>query len=186
MAVKITTIDCNIFGDFKVGDNTKYNADILSNLVMANNASQFNKLIVLQTASILEAAFAQIFYRATYYNREGLPNVSEANRVEISEKQIDKLAIIIDNLEKYRILDGVNENVYHDLHTLRKYRNKIHIQTDVKIPGEPRDEEELFTDQIVRWALCLNWRVLEYLEAHYARPEHIRGHVQPLRLPRAR
>lgn len=183
MAVEFVLLDCNIFGSFKVGDNTCYNADVLCKLIEANADERFNKLIVLQIASILEAGSAQLFYRARHYNREGVPNISEEDRTTISEKQIDKLAVIIDNMRKYGILEGMEANIYEQLHKLRKYRNKIHIQGNVNIAHASVDEALLFNSEIVNWAIDLNWRILNHFEEHYARPVAIRGHVQPLRLP---
>jgi hypothetical protein len=180
----IETLDCNIFGDFKIGDNAGYNAGILSDLVEANEDGRFNKPIVLQAASLIEVAAVQIFYRAKNYNREGVPNIAEEDRQEIADKQIDKFAVIIDNLRKYNVLNGLGAEIYDDLHRLRRYRNKVHIQLDTGLGGVSRDEDKQFTDELMYWAIDLNWSVLSYLESHYARPEGIRGHVQPLRLPR--
>lgn len=184
MAFETAELDCNIFGDFKIGDNTRYNANILSELVAANEGGIFNKLIVLQAASIIEVAAIQIFYRATNYTREGVPNISVEDREEISGKQIDKFAVIVDNLKKYKILDGLGSDVYGELHKLRKYRNKIHIQSDVDLPSVLRDEDYQFSNEIMEWAVGLNWKILAYLEANFARPKSIRGYVRPLRLPR--
>lgn len=184
IATEIVELDCNIFGDFKIGDNAGYNAALLSGLVESNEDGKFNKPIALQAASLIEVAAIQIFYRARNYNREGVPNIAEADRQAIAEKQLDKFAVIIDNLRKYDILNGLGGDIYDELHKLRKYRNKIHIQLDVEIEGMSRDERKQFTTASINWAIDLNWRVLSYLEENYARPENIRGHVQPLRLPR--
>jgi hypothetical protein len=177
-------LECNIFGDFKAGDNAGYNSELLSDLVEANENGRFNKLILLQAASLIEVAAIQIFYRAQNYNLEGVPNVTEADRQEIEDKQIDKFAVVIDNLRKYHILDGMGVDIYDELHKLRKYRNKIHIQLDVNIPGVHRDEGRVFTNAKTRWAVDLNWRVLSHLAEQYSRPNHIQGFVRPLRLPK--
>lgn len=184
MPYEFVNLDCNIFGDFKIGDNACYNARLLSNLVEANEDGRFNKPIILQAASLIEVAALQIFYRAQNHNREGVPNISEEDRQAIAERQIDKFAVVIDNLRKYQILDGMAEDIYDDLHRLRKYRNKIHIQLDVNIPNASRDEHRLFTRARVAWAIDLCWNVHAHLEAQFARPEAIRGNVQPLFLPR--
>jgi hypothetical protein len=177
-------LDCNIFGMFKAGDNAGYNSALLCDLVDANEGGKFNKPILLQAASLIEVAAIQIFYRAQNYNLEGVPNITEADRQEIEAKQIDKFAVVIDNLRKYHILDGMGAGIYDELHKLRKYRNKIHIQLDVNIPNIHRDEGPLFSDAIATWAIDLNWRVLSHLKDHFSRPEHIQGYVQPLRLPK--
>ncbi|PQA72300.1 MULTISPECIES: hypothetical protein [Brucella] len=184
MAIVIEAIVCNVFGDFKVGDNTVYNADVLCDLINKNEDGVFNKIIVMQIASIMEVAFAQIFYRARNFNIEGVPNISEDDRSSIAEKQIDKLAVIIDNLRKYQILDGMGGGIYDELHKLRKYRNKIHIQSKIDIDGLPRDEVHLFNDELRDWSISLNWNIMNYLAQNYSRPQHIRGYVSPINLPR--
>lgn len=182
MPVTFENFNCNLFGDFKVGDNTVYNAELLCRLIEVNADGRFNKLVILQIASLLEVCCAQIFYRAQNYNREGVPNISEEDREAIALKQIDKLAVIIDNLSKYHILDAMDAGVYAELHKLRRLRNKIHIQGDVQ--GYSRDEHQVFTDALVRWASTLNWNVLTHLQANFARPAEMAVYVQPLRLPR--
>ena len=155
MPIEIIELDCNIFGQFKIGDNAGYNAVLLSDLVEANEGGKFNKPIVLQAASLIEVASIQIFFRAREYNLEGVPNIPEADRQAIAEKQLDKFAVVIDNLRKYGILDGLGADIYDELHKLRKYRNKIHIQLDVEIAGAARDEGEQFTTAFTNWAKAL-------------------------------
>lgn len=176
-------IPCNFVGQFKVGDNLRYNCDLLCALVASNAESDFNKMIVLQAGSILEAALIQIIFRAQNYNQEGVPNIAAADRQKIEDLKIDKFAVAIDVLKKYHVLDGVRESVYDDLHRLRKHRNKVHIQEDVKIDGAPRDEEELFTDILVAWSTALNREVLQFLSHHLSRPAHIHGYVGDLEVP---
>lgn len=184
MAIEIDVLECNLFGDFKIGDNTGYNSDLMCDLVEANEDGKFNKPIVLQAAALIEVAAIQIFYRAANYNCEGVPNISAEDQTEIAAKQIDKFAVVIDSLRKYGILRGMGADIYDELHKLRKYRNKVHIQGTVDIKGAPRDEVNLFTDDLVGWAINLNWSVLNYLQKNYPRPAHIDGYVKPLRLPK--
>ncbi|WP_447929957.1 hypothetical protein [Sphingopyxis fribergensis] len=176
-------IPCNFVGQFKVGDNLRYNCDLLCALAASNVDSSFNKMIVLQAGSILEAALIEIIFRAQNYNLEGVPNIDPVDRQRIEELKIDKFAVTIDVLRKYNVLNGARENVYDDLHRLRKYRNKVHIQEDVKIAGAPRDEEELFTDILVNWSITLNREVLQFLSEHLSRPAHIHGYVGDLEVP---
>lgn len=184
MPFEIENLDCNIFGSFKTGDNAVYNASLLCDLIEANTDEKLNKSVVLQATSMIEVAAIQIFYRARNYNLEGVPRISEEDRKSVAMKQIDKLAVIIDNLRKYGVLDGLGEYIYDDLHMLRKYRNKIHIHLNVDVPGAPIDEDQLFTTFRVNWAIDLCWRVHSHLAEHYSRPDHIAGYVSPLRLPR--
>lgn len=176
-------INCTFVGAFKVGDNLRYNCDILCALVNANDETLLGKMIVLQAGAILEAALTQIIYRAQNYNREGVPNIEEVDRRRIAESKIDKFAVAIDVLKKYAVLNGLGEGVYDELHQLRRYRNKIHIQEDVKVAGAPRDEGAIFTPDLTSSALDLNRRVLQYLSEALARPQHISDYVGSLRIP---
>lgn len=182
---KMPTVElpCNFVGDFKVGDNLRYNCDLLCGLTVANDGGVFNKMIVLQVGAILEAALAQIIYRAQNYNQEGVPDIVAADRAKIEGLKIDKFAAVIDVLRKYNVLNGLAPGIYEDLHRLRKFRNKIHIQEDVKIDGAPRDEEDIFTDDLVDWSLLTNRQTLQYLAENLARPVHIHGYVGNLEVP---
>jgi hypothetical protein len=59
MAGTVETITCNFIGDFKVGDNILRNANALTRLRDENENRIFNKLIVVQAGSIVEAALDQ-------------------------------------------------------------------------------------------------------------------------------
>lgn len=181
MPFKTEEIDCNFVGAFKVGDNLVFNCQLLANLVSVNQDGLFNKFVVLQVGSILEASLAEIIYRAQKFRREGVPNISEADRREIEGKKIDKFNTVIDVLKKYNVLDALDAGVYEELHKLRKYRNKIHIQD--YIDGVSRDEGEAFSAEICNWALDLNRRVLKHLNEHLCRPKELHGFVGPLSIP---
>lgn len=181
--LKTKEIPCNFVGDFKVGDNLVFNAQMLCALMVANERGAFNKLIVIQIGSIVEAALAQIIYRAQHYNREGVPNLSEDYRTEIERKTIENFSVIVDVLKKYSALDPLGEDIYTDLHNLRKYRNKIHIQEDIEIEDVSRDDVIAFSDEIRNWALDLNVGVLTFLSEHLPRPKHLHNYVNPLLVP---
>jgi len=176
-------IPCNFVGNFKVGDNLGFNAQVLCKLVELNDEGSFNKMIVLQVGSLLEAALSQIIYRAQRYRREGVPNIAESDRRDIEGKKIDKFSAVIDVLKKYKVLDALGADVYRDLHTLRRYRNKVHIQDDIGVVGLPRDEDELFSEKICGWALALNLRVLKHLSTELARPRHLDDYVNAIVIP---
>lgn len=176
-------IPCNYVGTFKVGDNLVYNAGTLCKLVELNKGSAFNKQIVIQVGSILEASLSEIIFRAKHYNREGVPNISEAEQAEIAGKKIDKLNTIIDVMKKYKMLDGLGADIYGELHKLRKYRNKVHIQDSIGIEGVSADEVSAFSDETCTWALKLNVRVLKHLSEHFPRPVELHRYLSPLVVP---
>lgn len=176
-------IPCNFVGSFKVGDNLVYNCQVLCALVQSNEQGVFNKLIVIQVGSIIEAALAEVIYRAQNFNLEGVPYISEADQAEIAAKKIDKFNTIIDVLRKYKVINGLGNGIYDDLHKLRKYRNKVHIQDYINIPNVASDEVVAFSDELVEWALDLNLRIVKYLNEELKRPDHLHGYVSPLNLP---
>jgi hypothetical protein len=86
-------------------------------------------------------------------------------------------------MKKYKVLDGLGSDTYDNLHKLRKYRNKIHIQDDVAIEDVPRDEGEVFTEAVCSWAVALNRQVLKHLSEEFSRPTELKGFVGDLSIP---
>lgn len=183
MPIKTEEIPCNFVGSFKIGDNLVFNAGLLRKLSEDNADGKFNKLIVVQAGSIVEAALAQIIFRAQNFNVEGVPNISESDRAEIESKKIDKFHSIIDVLKKYKVLDALGAGIYDEFHKLRKYRNKVHIQDVIDIEGVSRDEDAAFSNEIRKWALDLNVKILKHLSDKFPRPAHLHGYVNSLLIP---
>ena len=100
-----------------------------------------------------------------------------------SPKKIDKFNSIIDVMKKYKILDALGPRIYDDLHKLRKYRNKIHIQDDIAIDDVPRDEGDAFSDAMCVWAIELNKTILKHLSEKFPRPKELTGFVADLSIP---
>lgn len=183
MAGKIETITCRFIGDFKVGDNLVRNAEALCQLSAANDAELLNKLMVIQAGSIVEASLNEIIYRAQNFTREGVPNISKADRDELATKTVELFNNIIIIMRKYKILDGLGDGIYDELHKLRRYRNKVHIQTDVDIKDVPRDEDKAFSSETVEWALAFLIRVLRHLNERFPRPKELELIAHELKVP---
>lgn len=180
MTERTETITCRFIGDFKVGDNLVRNADALCRLSTTNEDGVLNKLMVLQAGSIVEASLHEIIYRAQNFNREGVPNISKADRDELATKTVELFNVI---MQKYKILDGLGGEIYDDLHKLRRYRNKVHIQADVGIKGVPRDEDRAFPRETVTWSLAFVVRVLRYLNDQFPRPKELEQFAHELKIP---
>lgn len=183
MPIETEDVPCNFVSSFKVGDNLVYNAKLLCDLTEANEYGRFNKPIVLQVGAILEAALSQIITRAQHHTQEGVPNIAEADRREIEGKKIDKFNSVIDVMRKYAVLDGLGNDIYDELHKLRRYRNKVHIQDRINIDGVSLDEVDAFDGGVRDWALALNIRVLKHLSEALKRPRAVEGYVAALRVP---
>jgi hypothetical protein len=183
MAAKIEKIVCKFIGDFKVGDNLVRNADALCKLSAANEKGMFNKLMVIQAGSIVEAALHEIIYRAQNFTKEGVPNISKEDRDELASKTVELFNNIINVMLKYEILKGLGDGIYDELYKLRKYRNKVHIQTNVDITGVSRDEDAAFSNDTVTWALAFAIRVLRHLNERFARPKDMEQFAHELSIP---
>ena len=184
MPVVLHKLPCDFVASFKVGDNIVYNADVMCKLAEANlDHHRFNKMIVLQAGSILEAALSEIIVRAQQFNREGVPNISKDDQSEIRAKKVDKFNNVIDVLGKYSVLEGLGANIYRTLHKLRHYRNKIHIQYSINIDGVSPNEKIAFSRPLTSRVMDLNLSVLTHLSCEFARPKHIQGSVQPFFVP---
>jgi hypothetical protein len=183
MAAKTETITCGFIGDFKVGDNLVRNADALCKLSTANENGVFDKLIVIQAGSIVEASLHEIIYRAQNFTKEGVPNISKEDRDELATKTVELFNNIIIVMQKYKIIDDLGNGIYDELHKLRRYRNKVHIQTDVDIKGVSRDENVAFLNDIVTWALAFVVRVLRHLNERFPRPKDLEQFAHELNIP---
>jgi hypothetical protein len=96
---------------------------------------------------------------------------------------VEKFNNIIQTMKKYKILDGLGEGVYDELHKLRKYRNKVHIQDDVDIQGVARNEWTAFSNDILTWSLGLCLKVLNHLNEKFARPAHLDQYAREVSIP---
>jgi hypothetical protein len=182
MSGKVEKITCKFIGEFKVGDNLVRNAKTLCKLVALAD-EQFNKLIVVQAGSIVEAALDQIIHRAKNFTKEGVPNVPEEDRKAIANAELEQFNNIIEAMKKYKILDALGASVYDDLHKLRQYRNRIHIQNDTKPKDVGRDDDKAFTKETTKWALGLNIKILKHLNEHYPRPKDMEQYAHDLEVP---
>jgi hypothetical protein len=173
VAEEVETIRCNFIGDFRVGDNIVASCRALCRLSAKNENNTFNKLMVVQAGSIIEAALDQITYRAQQHTREGVPNIPADDLKKIRDKDIDSLSNIIQAMEKHKLLDKLGETIYKDLDRLRELRNRVHIQFDDKPKGMSRDDLQAFSKKEVDWAISLCARVLKYLGERFPRPEEL-------------
>jgi len=185
MAEDIETVRCNFIGDFKVGDNIVANGKALCRLGATNENNTFNKLMVVQAGSIVEAALDQIIYRARNYTKEGVPNIPADDLKKIRATEIERFNNIIEAMKTHKLLDGRGGTIYDDLHRLRKLRNRVHIQFDDKPQQLGRDDHHAFTGKEVVWSLSLCIRVLKHLRERFRRPEALGVFAQEVSIPTA-
>jgi hypothetical protein len=185
MAAKTETIVCNFIGDFKVGDNMLANANALCRLSETNDNGIFNKLMVVQAGSIVEAALDQIIYRAQEYTKESVRNIGDEELKKIRGTKIERFNNIIQAMETHKLLSGLGADICKDLHRLRKLRNRVHIQFDDEPEGLGRDDHLAFSNKNVAWSLALCIKVLRHLSERYPRPAVLGVFAHDLSIPTA-
>ena len=185
MAAETETVRCNFIGDFKVGDNILANGKALCRLSATNEGNTFNKLMVVQAGSIVEAALDQIIYRAQSYTTEGVPNIPAEVLKKIRDTEIERFNNIIQSMKTHKLLDGLGATVYDDLHQLRKLRNRVHIQFDDEPKGMGRNDHDAFSDKNVVWSLALCIKVLKHLSGKFPRPETLGVFAHDVSIPKS-
>lgn len=185
MAADVETIRCNFIGDFKVGDNINANGESLCRLSATNEDNIFNKLMVVQAGSIVEAALDQIIYRAKNYTSEGVPNIPASYIEKIRETKIERFNNIIQAMKTHKLLDGLDGTIYDDLHRLRKLRNRVHIQFDDEPEGLGRADHQAFSHKEVVWSLSLCSMVLKHLGERFPRPKELEVFAHNVSIPTA-
>jgi hypothetical protein len=185
LAAKTEKIVCNFIGDFKVGDNMRVNANSLCRLSEMNDKGIFNKLMVVQAGSIVEAALDQIIYRAQNYTKEGVPNIGAEELKKIRGTKIERFNNIIQTMETHKLLEDLGADIYKDLHYFRKLRNRVHIQFDDEPEGLGRDDHHAFADKNVTWSLALCTKILRHLAERFPRPAALGVFAHDISIPTA-
>lgn len=180
-------IKSNFFGDFKLGDNVVRNMKALAALYDAKTGLNpesgrlMNKPIAITIASICEAILYDFNFRIHAFTREGVAGLPARIVYAVREKEYDELEQLIACSKKHDFFNGSYGNIYDDLTTLRKARNRIHIQN--KKHDDPPDEFKLFTDDLVRKAEYCAEAIIKTMTTRHSRPPGPAACVEDLNIP---
>lgn len=145
---KKNKINSSFINSFRIGDEINYNLKILEELYnskynlkelqKSERASLYCKPIIILIASITEALIADLFQRAT---RKPFPSEIQNRKfktlqIDVENKKHSKFSHYINGIRKVNLLNVNNNEIYDSLDTLRKMRNRIHLQD---IHGDKRD-----------------------------------------------
>lgn len=178
------SVQANFIAAFKIGDNINFNLEILKVLYDGYrnlpNGSYLIKPIVLLNTSIAEAIlFDFIEYRIRKANRT---EILFADILDVIRgKKLDKFEHYIGQAEKYDFFESADTNFYNAMHSLRKKRNRIHIQNSKW--EEPRNEREVFDEKSKILSEKVLEKILNTLNSKYPRREEYRGYVADFELP---
>jgi hypothetical protein len=126
--------------NFKTGDNIVYNLSILAALYEQYESLSADPLkqhllikpIVIINVSITEALLHDFLHRVKGSIREGVANLSREVISAIRGKQFDQFEHYIAQARKHDLFDSKSKNLYETMDSLRKKRNRIHIQNTLR------------------------------------------------------
>ncbi len=175
----------NFIGDFKTGDNIKYNLQVLEFLYgHYENAGwserRLRKPITITLVSIIEAILHELHFRATHYTREGVANLASDVVSYMQGKTIDNLSKYIASAKLHNLFQTTDGRFYENLDELRKLRNKIHIQNWDELE---RDEHSAFTDSRKLLAEKALEFICKFLSHHHPRSPSLAENVGSFEFP---
>jgi hypothetical protein len=180
------TVKADFIGTFKTGDNIVYNLKIL-NLLYKNfsyadaiERQLLCKPIIIFIASITEAMLHDFHSRIYGHTTEGLRNIPKEVLNLIRGKKYDQFETCIASANKYKLF-GDDSRFYEDLDSLRKLRNRIHIQNVKQIFH--KDESEVYTQEQRIMAEVVAEKTVKQLYAKYSRPAATTGYVRDFEFP---
>lgn len=174
-------------GNFKLGDNINHNLRVLSLLYdyqskcKADKKVLLCKPIIIILVSICEAVLYDLHMRLRTYTSEGVRNIAQNVIDYIRAKKIDEFGKYIASAQKHDFFDAEDSTFYEVLGSLRKLRNRIHIQNSKK--HFELDEEEAFNHNRQIKAEKALEKVLKIMSAKYSRNEALTDYVADFELP---
>jgi len=176
--------------EFKIGDNIKYNHQILSCLIEKNESGLLNKPIAVTAISIIEAVLIDLVARlwdATDHFPEGINHetkklikeeldkkTSKKKRTDsegntLSYRKLRNLSYreVVAFYSEFKLL-GSNETLYESLDKMGHFRNRVHIKN---YHGNfQRDERLVFTNERTKVVIKIMESIVDYFETNYSRP----------------
>ncbi len=180
--VKATFIDI-----FKIGDNINYNLEILKVLYeqYASLAVLGNKNLLIKPIVIINTSIAEAILYDFIENRIRRANSTEIMFPDILSvlrgKKLDRFEHYIIQAQKYDFFDQKDTNFYNAMHSLRKKRNRVHIQNS-KL-GEPANESEAFDEKLKLLSEKVLEKILDTMTTKYPRREEYHDYVKDFELP---
>jgi len=119
--------------------------------------------------------------RLRTYTSEGVRNIAQKVIDYIRAKKIDEFGKYITSAKKHDFFDAEDSTFYEVLGSLRKLRNRIHIQNSKK-HFEPDEEEAFNHNRQIKAEKALE-KVLKIMSAKYSRNEALTDYVTDFELP---
>lgn len=181
------TVSSEFMGSFKLGDNINHNLKTLGYLYQLqgepNNRSAWllRKPIIITIASMCEAALYDLHFRMRTYTNEGVQGVASSVLEYVRGKKIDKFELYIPSAKKHCLLGHKDDDIYGELDTLRRLRNRIHIQNE-KNDFESNDSQAFSAARQTLSEKVME-RLFKMMASDHPRPEGASGFVNDFELP---
>lgn len=183
--MKDNYIDTHFIGEFKVGDNVKFNAQIISDLYAASELLDYDffeedRLIkpkVIFNFSLIDAVLYD-FHNRVYSHTSEFNYLDEHIVMEIRAMDSQHVRAMTTSkrirwFESHCLL-GKNNRIYQDLKKLLGLRNRIHIQNRFQT-GNNSDQIAFSSNVLKSSEKCTEF-VLKYLSANYPRKyDYVKG-----------
>lgn len=178
-------VKANFIDVFKIGDNINYNLKILKRLYDVYGKEEQNKNLLIKPIVIINTSIAEAILYDFIENR-----IKRANRTEplfpelfsiFNNKKFDKFEHYIAQARKYDFFDQKDSNFYEAMDSLRKKRNRVHIQNSKH--ENPRDENDVFNEKSKILSEKILEKIFDTMTAKYPRREEYCGYVNDFEIP---
>lgn len=180
-------IKSDFMGSFKLGDNINHSLRVLALLYkqQSNGSPEQQSLlckpIIILIASVCEAVLYDFHLRLRTYTFEGVKNIAQEMMVYVRSKKIDEFAKYIASAKKHDLFEASDTSFYEALDSLRKLRNRIHIQNP-KNHFEPDDRNAFTLKRQITSEKVLE-KVMKTMATKYSRDRDRYGCVADFKIP---
>lgn len=184
----IESIDSFIW-EFKIGDNIKYNLNIIYNLIEDYNKNRFNykKPISILCVSVIEAILVDFLARLDMGTNHFPKKLNDARfeiKSKLSKEKKEFPGIFLDKVYQYRklrnfkykdLIDffeefsilGPSIKTYKNLQKIGHFRNRVHINN--YFGNFERDESKVFSEKRTQLTIDYMVKMFRYFKENYSR-----------------
>lgn len=157
---------------YKIGDNVEYNLEILYKLGNSNKTGVYNKMIIIQIASIVEVLmndFVERCISATNQFSTAFDKSTQLKLKKILKRDEYSFAKLINIFKAHNFL-GKDQEIYKNLQLISDLRDRVHIYNWRQ--KFKKDESEVFTNENTEKVYSIFMSYIEYMALHHFRPDH--------------
>lgn len=169
------SLKSGFIGRFHCGDNIAFNLEILGELYSTGLNQKPKPILykpcIVTMVSIVEAILFDLHHRMKWNRKEGVAGLSQKVLSYIRGKQIDRFESLLASCKKHNILNNQFIDLYQELDTLRKARNRIHIQDEKRILE--KYEKDVFTrDRLIASERSLE-ATIKIIKKNHSREDYL-------------